>query len=513
MSALKVIRVADGSSPVEPVPAAGGAGVDFLLEGSVLWSHDQEGKNRVRVIPKLIQTSDGAHLWSERYDRVIDDIFAVQSEIAEEVIRQLNIRLLEPERRMLAASYTENVEAYEAYLRGMEYASRHEPKPKNWNLAVDLFQRAVRLDPEFAPAHAELSRVHSFVYHQSIDRSPERLEMARDAAERALEIDPRLPDGHRALAYYYYWGLSDYERALEEFYIVAERVPNDSKLYEGIGYIRRRQGRFDAALENFEKALELYPRNHWLAAEMAHTYTNLRRFETADEHYGLAISLAPDLPHPYQLRALNVLRWTGDVARAQAILAEMPGQDDTSSLYTRFKVALVARDYEEAMRLVEAIESDLVGLDSALFPTEMSRAAVHHMRGEIAAARDWYEAARRTLEARLAERPEDPRLHSALGLTYSGLTYAGVDCKRAAVREGRKAVELYPVARDAFVGPEYLEHLAAIYVWVGEPDAALDLIERILAMPSGLSISYLAVNPRWDPLRGHPRFEELIAGS
>ncbi|HEX9735595.1 MAG TPA: protein kinase [Thermoanaerobaculia bacterium] len=488
-------------------------GADYLLDGTVLWSHDESGVNRVRVIPKLIRVADDVSVWSDRYDRVIDDIFAVQSEISEEVIRQLDIRLGEPERRMLAAAPTANLKAYEAYLRGVDYANRYEPNPENWELAVAMLDRAVRLDPEFALAFAELSRVHSFVYHQGIDRSAGRLARAREAAERALAIDPQLPDGHRALGYYYYWGHGDYERALEEFNAAARQLPNDSLLLEGIAYIRRRQGRFDEAVDGFERAFELNPKKAWLAAELAQTFTHLRRFGEADRSYDRAINLAPDQPVPYQLKALNALRWTGDVERARAILAEMPRQDETSSLYTRFKIELTARNYDEAMRLLNAIESDLIGLESALFPREMSRGTVHHFVGDVEQARVFYERSRRTLERRVAERPEDPRLRSTLGMTYAGLTYAGVDHKEAAIREGLKAVELYPVEKDAFVGPDYLEHLAVIYAWVGEDDAAVDLIERILEIPSGLSYAYLRVNPRWDPLRGHPRFERLLAAA
>lgn len=522
VSVLTVVRSPfDPSTPPEQVGTD--LGVNYLLEGSVLWSSDGDLR-RVRVIPKLMQISDGALLWSERYDRVLDDILEVQSDIAEQVIRQLNIRLPGSEQEILSASHTRNPEAYEAYLRGMArnteayeaylrgkaYASRYEPSAKNWMLAVDMLTRAVRLDEEFAPAHAELSRVHSFIYHQSIDRTEDRLTDARRSAERALEIAPDLPDGHRALGYYYYWGRGDYERALEEFHTAVRLRPSDPRLHEGIGYIRRRQGRFEEALASFQKALELNPESNWLATEMAHTYTNLRRFEQADEHYDLAISIAPDQPNPYQLKSLNQLRWDGDIAKAREILAHMPGRSDTGSLYTRYKVELIARNYQQALIFLSGIKSDLVGVDSALFPKEMSRGGTYDILGDDDQARIHYENARRTLEKKIADRPEDPRLYSSLGLTYAGLTHVGLDYKAEAVRAGKKAIELYPMGRDAFVGPDFLVNLAVIHAWCGESDEALDLIEDILKMPAGLSVSLLRVHPRWDPLREHPRFQQLI---
>jgi len=482
-------------------------GVDYLLEGTVRWSPDEDGKSRVRVTPQLVSVADDTHLWSARYERVIDDIFAVQSEIAEEVIRQLDIALLEPERRALtAAAPTENLDAYEAYLRGMDYASRLDPKAENWRLAVSMFERAVRLDPKFALAYAELSRAHSFLYKQAIDSSEARLSAALKAAEKALALDPDRPDGHRALGYYYYWCHGDYNLALQEFAIAVEQLPNDSALLEGIGYIRRRQGRFDEAVDRFLEAFELNPRSSWLAAELAHTYTNLRRYEDAEHYYDYSIAAAPDQAHPYELKALNVLRWTGDTARARTILLEMPQQDETSSLYTRFQIELLARNPRGALAQIRSAKSDLIGIESALYPKDLLLAFGYRQMGDAEQARSHYEDAAHRLERRLDARDEDPRILSALGLAYAGLGR-----KDEAVRLGRRAVELYPVSRDAFVGPEYVEHLSVIYAVTGDAEAAVDQLDYVLSIPSGVSRALLRVSPRWDALRGHPRFERLIA--
>jgi serine/threonine-protein kinase len=479
--------------------------VDFLLEGTVRWDL-RDGRKLVRVTPQLIQVSDDTQIWSDSYDRVIDDIFAVQSEIAAEVMRQLDIALVDTEESFLAAPSTRDPAAYEAYLRGVDYSTRLDPKPENWELAVRMLERAVRLDPEFALAYAELSRAHSFLYKQNIDRTNSRLMMAKASADRALELSPDRPDGHRALGYYYYWCHGDYAKALAEFDIAAERLPNDSQLLEAFAYIHRRQGLFEKALDRFEEAMELNPRSSWLTAELAHTYSNMRRYELAEHFFDLSIANAPDQSHPYQLKALNVLRWTGDADRARAVLDDMPGQAEASSLYFRFEIEMIARNYSAALLSLRAIKMPLFGLESVLLPRDLPEAFVHRLMGEEETARGLFERTRRQLERRRKEE-EDPRLLSALGLTYAAL---GLEDE--AIAAGRRAVELYPVSRDAFVGPEYVEHLAEIYARCGEADAAVDQLEDVLARPSGASLPMLRIHPRWDPLRGHPRFERLIAG-
>ncbi len=484
-------------------------GVDFLLDGTVRWSAGTGDQNRVRVTPQLIRVADDTQVWSERYERVLDDIFAVQSEIAAEVIRQLDIALLEPEREALAANPTANLEAYQAYLRGMDYASRRENQRDTWQLAVEMFSRAAELDPQFALAYAELSEAHSLMYHWNIDRRPERREMARVAAEQALLIDADLPEGHRALAYYYYRGHQDYEAALREFDVAARALPNDSHLLEGTAYIRRRQGRFEEAAANLEKALEIQPKSDWLAAELAETYTTLRRYREADRYYQLAISLVPDQPAPYQARAHNFLLWRGDTAAARTTLEGMPRQGSTSSVFAWYQLEVAGRDHWAALnRLNRNTNAKLIGIESISYPRDLLHALAYQRMGEQETARIHFENARGLLERRLPEGTDDPRLRIALGITYAGLGR-----KEDAIREGLQAVEGFPVSKDAFIGPHFVEHLAVIYVMTGDLDAALDRIEYLLSIPSELSVALLALDPKWDPLRQHPRFQALIEGA
>jgi len=480
-------------------------GVDYLLEGTVRWSPAVDGPSRVRVTTQLIRVSDDTHVWAEHYDREIDDIFAVQSAIAAEVIRQLGIAVHETERQGLTAERTQNLDAYEAYLRGMDYAERYDPTFENWQLAVQMFERAVGLDPEFALAHAELSEVHSFIYHLRYDRSDERLAKALREANRALDLDPLLPAAHRALGYYYYWGHRDYDRALAEFDAALQSLPNDCQILGGIAFIRRRQGLFEEAVTQLEKALEINPGSAWMFAELARTYTTLRQYERANHFYERSISNAPDQPNAYQYRAVNYQLWKGTTDEARIILEQMPRQDEASSIYAWFRLELMDGNYQAALARLRNTSADLMGLDFALFPKDFLRGFVYYLSDDPSQAALHFEAAQRLLAGRIREEPDDPRLRSVLGLVLAGLGR-----KEEAIREGRLAVDLHAQSNDAFIHPAFVENLAAIYAMVGDHEAALDRIEYVLSIPSELSVPMLQLDPRWIPLRGHPRFQRLV---
>ncbi len=480
-------------------------GVDYLLTGSVRWNTGSGESNRVRVTPQLIQVADDAHLWSQSYDRVLNDIFAVQSEIAEEVLRQLDIALIEPEQQVLASRPTQHLDAYQAYLRGMDYVNHRNPAEENLLQAADLLQRATELDPEFALAYAELSEVHSHLYH-GYDRTDERLRFAREAADRVKQLAPDLPAAHRALGYYYYWGHGDYETALQEFAIASQALPNDSQLLEGIAYIRRRQGRFDDAVSEFRRAFELDPESGRLAMELAHTYTISRQYEQADQSYKRSISLSPNEPIPYQLKALNDLLWKGAVDEARATLEVMPRQELLSSLTAWFRLELLEGDFEAALaRIQEAPQNVLLSSDAAVFPRSFLRARAYRVMGRPKEARQAYDQARLVME-RIAQRePEDPRVRSVLGMTYAGLGR-----KEEAIREGLLAVRLTPCEEDAIRGWALKEQLAAIYATVGEANLALDVLDSLLAMPAEISVPLMRLDPMWQPLHDHPRFVALV---
>ena len=289
-------------------------GVDYVLEGTIRW--DKKGEvERVRITPQLIKVSDDFHLWAENYEREIEEIFDVQADIASQIAEALDITLLGPERRKLGARPTENLDAYQAYLRSVDYIDRADFTEENVQLGIQMLERAVELDPEFALGYAALSEAHSGLHHHGYDRTEERLSRAKAAVDKALELQPKLPEAHLAFAYYHYWGHRDYERALEELAIAERGLPNDSRIFNRTGAIWRRQGKFEAAIDRFEGAFELSPQDVNLPGEIGLTYEYLRRYAEADRYYDLSISLAPDRPWGYGSKAYNYISWLGDTKR------------------------------------------------------------------------------------------------------------------------------------------------------------------------------------------------------
>jgi len=487
-------------------------GVSYVLEGSIRWEHSGTGKGRVRITPQLIQVSDATHVWADSYDRVIDDIFGVQSDIAENVLKQLDVALLEPARRLLAAKPTGNMEAYETYLRGLVYLRGPDSFGENSRKAVEMMERAVHLDPKFALAYAALSQAHSKLYHVRYDPTEKRLGLAKTAADRALELDAGLPEAHLALGYYYYWGFREYDRALEEFAIAAKALPNDYRVSLAIGAVQRRRGLMEAALEAQKKAFELSPRDPGLMAEMSISYAFAGQYAESDRYTNLSIALAPTDMENYDRKARVYLLQDGDTAMARRSLEKIPeGAKEAATenrlVYSWVKQYVYERKYLAALEFLRRSDFDLLSGQWWFVPRPLLEAEVLWLMGNLDDARAAFQDARVLLEKEVSANPRDPRLHSALGITYGGLGRTG-----DAVREGKFAVELWPPSKDAMDGPEFIFELARIYVMVGDYDSALEQIDYVLVIgPAILSVPLLRIDPWFDPLREHPRYKKLVA--
>jgi len=478
--------------------------VQYALEGTIRWDRSGEGYGRVRITPQLIKVADDSHLWSERYDRLLEDIFTVQSDIAEQVLIQLRARILEPERRAIEAQPTESMEAYQAYLAGIRYA-RGSREERYMRLTVEMFERAVQLDPGFAIAHAALSKAHSRLHHYRYDFTTERLDKAKLFAERALELQPGLPEGHRALGWYYYWGHRDYDRALEHFAVSAERLPNDPDLLKGTFAVLRRQGRWNDALEALERWRLADPQSYVMALESLNTYSNLREFEKAEEGIRRAVAIAPDLPDAYYLGALNFVLWDGATDRARLLLESAPNLDSPEIVYQELLLDLYDRRPESVLARLNELSIDAFSLTYWYIPRGLLECTSLSQMSEWKRAEAACASAVELLEREIEAKPHDFLLHIALGHTYALLGR-----KEEAMRAGEQAVELMPISKDAVDGPDQAIELAKIYSRVGEADKALDLIDELLAIPSWLSVGLLRLDPVWDPLRDHPRFQALL---
>jgi adenylate cyclase len=476
--------------------------VESVLEGSVRKSGD-----KVRITTQLIKVSDLSHLWSETYDRRLDDIFAIQKEISQAVVGALEVTLLEPDLRALESKPTDNLQAYDYYLRGNDYFNRSFAE-EDFRIALQMYDKAVELDHGFALAYARLSRTHTDLYWFYYDRTERRLAKAKEAVDKALRLDPDLPEAHIALGWYYYHGRLDYNRALEQFSIAGKSQPNNSELFEGIGYVRRRQGKFKQALMNLKKASGLNPRSNVIAYTLADTYYLMRDYREAERNYDRAISLSPDWSRPHAYKAKLYLTWESSTAKARAVLEEarkVVAVEDPNFAITRVLIDVFDGKYQEALDRLSSVSSEALETDFYFIPKAQLYARIFGLMGNRQLEQAYYDSARSLLETKVQERPEDERLHSSLGIAYAGLGR-----QKDAIREGKLAVELLPVSKDAWRGLLRVEDLACIYTMVGEYDFSIDQLELLLSTPGEMSIHLLRLDPIWDPLRENPRFQKLV---
>ena len=486
-------------------------GADYVLEGAVRWDRSAEGNGRVRVTPQLIRVSDDTHLWVERYDRIINDIFSVQSEIAEEVAKQLDLTVLEPDRRALYEKPTDNLEAYDHYLKGKEheYKGWSYSDDQEFDLAIKNLEKATELDPDFALAYVQISLIHSRMYFFGDNRTTERLVKSRAAVDSALALQPDLPEAQVALAFYYYWGLLDYDRAEEIFKSVQKAQPNSPP--ELLGYIQRRQGKWEQSLAILEKAFKLNPRHSQLAYEIGLSYQGIRSYEKADEWFNRALSINPKRLTPRLGKIGTYVLSKGNTKEALALLETLPQHQLTD--YMWLALGMLERNYQEVLDRLASLSYDSFEGQHFYFDKDLAFASVYHAMKEWPLMKTRAESARVALEKAVGENPGDPRFHAALGLAYA---YLGR--KAEAVQEGNHAVKLHPVSKDAAFGPCYILNLARIYTVIGEYEQAIDHLEHLLSIPSAeflwqsVSIPLLRIDPQWDLLREYPKFQRLLQG-
>jgi TolB-like protein/Flp pilus assembly protein TadD len=490
-------------------------GVAYILEGSV-----RRESNRVRINAQLIDARTDQHVWNDTYDREITDLFELQSELARRITFALRANLSPREKASLQVHPTANMAAYELFLRARDlfrWSGSGDPR-ENGEQALRLLDEALALDPHFALAHCLVSRVHGELYWFGYDRSRARLTQAKVAADNALRLQPDLGDARLALAYYYYFGYRDYELARTEIAIAQQATPNDAEVWDAAGAIDRRQGRWEEAVRNFEKARELDPRNNSVIWNTAETYTCVGRYADAASVFADGFAADPDSYFFPLARAAIDLKTKGDIAPLRAALREIPKDFDPGGSVTivALRVSLMDRDYEEGARLLRdshAAEYNDTGLEgpAAVFdgytlPRSLYEGLIARGRGAKDAAERAFAAAQKKVEADLIQWRDDAKATALLGVLH-----AWRGNREEAIRVGRRAVEFLPVSKDAFDGPLIATKLAVIYAQVGEPDRALELLADLMKLPNGPTPGTLRIEPEWDPLRRDPRFEKLAA--
>jgi non-specific serine/threonine protein kinase len=490
-------------------------GVDYILEGTVQRERPGDPTSRVRVIPQLIRVADDTNIWAETYDESMTEVFRVQSDIAERVATHLDVALLEPERQAIEKKPTENLAAYEDYLRGMEHYFNLRNLPEA-ELSVQFLQNAVSLDPGFAEAWAGLSRAYFQLYW--IHDRPGALTLETEAAKRAEQLAPDTPETHLALGWLSY-AHREFDKALAHFERAQSLRPSGDAL-QGIGFTLRRMGRWQEALNHFEDARRLIPHNYNLYFDgLGVTNIFLRRFDEAEENINQALSLAPQVSLGYLWKAHVLLARNGDIAGAKQVMLEISRRANKAEAAE----GEVTQGYglTDELRVLSETQAELFdafelgpierfrGIQPAVIAnTHLARALIIEAQKGRPAAIARYDSARVYYERIIRSNPQSAYIcvyHGDLGLAYAGLGR-----RKEAIREGKEAVRMMPLSKDAFVGEQLLRYLAEIYMMCGEHEAAIDQLETLMSVPGYMSAAILRIDPLWDPIRSNPRFRRLV---
>jgi tetratricopeptide (TPR) repeat protein len=483
-------------------------GVAHVLEGSV-----QRRGGRVRVNAQLIDARTDAHLWAEHYDRPLDDVFAIQSEVAQAIADQLNAKLSPAEKEAIKQRPTADLVAYDLYLRAEALraeTSFNARLKENLLEATRLLEQAIARDPTFFLAYCRLAEAHDLIYFFGSDHTPARLALANTAIQTALRLRPGSGEAHLALAEHFYRGYRDYEHALAELTLARRLLPNDPQVFELTGFITRRQGRWDESTTDLRRALELDPRNLFFLQQLSFTYELQRRYRDLAAVLDRAVKLVPSDPETRVARASIDLAERADPRPVHAAIEAVVVEDPAAarSIADRwFFLALCERDNFGVSRVLAVIPPEGISVVSNIWaPRAYFEAVAARARGDTTVARAAFTVARAEVEKTTREQP-----NYAQALTILGLIDAGLGRKDDAIREGRRAVELVPVSKDSIDGADLILNLAVIYAWTGEKNLALKQLAEAAQLPSSLNYGSLRLYPDWDTLRGDPRFEEIVA--
>lgn len=494
-----------GKSPEE---IARELGAQYLLVGKIRWQKSANGPSRVQVSPELIQVVSGAApktRWQQPFDAAITDVFQVQADIAGRVAEALNLALAAATQQQLSARPTQDLAAYDAYLRGVEERGKGGTS-ETLRSAIGHFEQAVALDTGFVAAWAALSEATSLLRGQG-PPTEQLAQQARAAAERALALGPNRPEGYAALGDYYRRVERDNQRALEEYGRGASIGPANAAILRGTSLSEMALGRVDASLDHLKQAQRLDPRSYVTVANLALTLHYLRRYDEAIRAADQALALTtPDNPNAIERRVMILLS-KGDLAGARSYLRGLPRDVEPGSL-----VAYLATYYDLVWVLEPEQQALLLRLGPSQFDGDrgawgLALAGTYYLKGNAAAVRAYADSARVAIEAQLRDAPEDAQLHVLLG---TALAFLGK--RDAAIAEGRHGVELLPISRDLPSGAYNQHQLARIYLILGDQEKALDALEPLLKVPYYLSPGWLRIDPTFDPLRKNPRFQSLLQG-
>jgi TolB-like protein/Tfp pilus assembly protein PilF len=482
--------------------------VAHVLEGSV-----QRSANRVRVSAQLIDARNDTHVWVEKYDRELADVFTIQSEIAQKIAEQLQAKLSPKEKTAIEERPTKDLAAYDLYLRAKEliYDAEFNPSRRREDLfkAVQLLDQAVAREPAFLLAHYQLAYVHDYIYNFNFDHTETRLALAEANVRAAARLQPDSGEKHLAQAIHFYWCYLNYDRTREELAKAQRTLPNNSQIFSFLGLIDRRQGRWDEAIRNLERSVDLDPRNAGKIYEAGWFYAWLRKYAESIAMFNRALALEPRSIRLRTSPGRVIVRAKADMAPLRAVVNAIEAEGPSSAAEVAldsFQLALEERDPAAAARALASIPSEGDVGYFLKYPYAWHEGLLAKMRQDEPGAHSAFTVAR--VEAEKIVRAQ---LGNVAPLTVLALIDAELGDKEKAIQEGRTACDMRPLAKDAVLGVLLITNLARVYALTGEKDLAVEQLDVVSKLPYGPSYGELRLDLEWDSLRGDPRFEKIVA--
>jgi TolB-like protein/class 3 adenylate cyclase/Flp pilus assembly protein TadD len=483
-------------------------GVAHIVEGSV-----QRAGTRVRVSAQLIDARNDAHVWAERYDRELADVFAIESELAEQIVSKLKARLAPDEKAAIEERPTGDLVAYELYARAKEImdAIFLRPQSKEDLLeAVQLLEKAAGRDGSFLLAYCQLTRAHDMLYSWGLDHTPARLQLADAAVQSALRLAPESAQAHLALARHVFGAYDDYDRARNELAIARRTLPNEPLTFALAGYMDRRQGKWEESIKELKRAEELDPRDTYIPQQLFLSYICLRRYQEATDVLDHVLTITPTDTITRISRAWIDLESRADTQPQHAAIEAIIATNDSAQariissqwLY----LALCEHDAVAAQRALKSLPNDGCHSSGIPFPRAWCEGMVARLRHDNTGAQNAFTRARAEVE-QLVQQQAD----YAEGLCALGMIDAVLGKGKEAIQEGRRALELCPANKDAIQNAVLTQYLSIIYAWSGEKQLALEHLDIAARLPAGAGYGDLRLHPYWDPLRGDRRFERIVA--
>jgi serine/threonine protein kinase/tetratricopeptide (TPR) repeat protein len=481
--------------------------VSHVLEGSV-----RRTGTRLHLNAQLIDTRTDTHVWVEQYDRDLNDVFAIQSEIAQKVANQLHAKITPAEKVAIESKPTGDLVAFDLYSRANDILLERRGQVMDFGQAVDLLNRAVARAPSFLDAYCQLAFAHDQLYFEGIDHTPARLAMAKDAIDSAFRLKPDSGEAHFAQAVHLYRGYGDYDGALAELEVARQTLPNNARIFQMMGFIQRRQGHWEDSRRNLERAAELDPRDLETLMDLSSDYARFRRYAEAKGWLTRALAVAePDdvlMKLALPSGELDVNANTRPLHEAiDSLRATNPAAVRSATAGNWLFCALAERDGAAATQALSALgDKEIWIVDQVQFNRAFVEGLIARMTNDEQKAQSAFTAARAEQEKIVAAQPDFGPSWCVLGMIDAGLGR-----KEEALREGRRALELLPVEKDALVGRYLVRYFAVIAAWVGQKDLACEQLAIAVRSPSNVSYGELKLMPWWDPLRGDPRFEKIVA--